>query len=387
MAFGDFPSLAGLNLAGLESGAGVPTGAFGLPKPPGFLQRFNGAFDNVLGQIGGINPAVPEQYRQQLALQQIAALGNSIAAGQGVPAAVGAFFDAGQRGAIGAYQAQALEDARERVRRREGIATQLETQLGPKMGPLAAEVFRSNPGALIPLLAQQGPKPQGPLSPQGKLGADLAALQAAGVGSDDPVAQAILYELNKRDPVGGVGAGERDLKPSDIGGIRKEFTGLSKDFVKIRDAYDRVQSAARSPSAAGDLALIFNYMKILDPGSVVREGEFATAQNAAGVPEQLRAQYNKVISGERLTDATRDDFVSQARGLFQSQAQNQLELESQFGGIAERTGAAREDVVVDFLGNQREEAQIISQGGEYVGKVKGGGSVYRMPDGRQLVVE
>jgi len=34
-------------------------------------------------------------------------------------------------------------------------------------------------------------------------------------------------------------------------------------------------------------------MKILDPGSVVREGEFATAQNSAGIPERIRAKYNR----------------------------------------------------------------------------------------------
>ena len=33
----------------------------------------------------------------------------------------------------------------------------------------------------------------------------------------------------------------------------------------------------------------------------MREGEFATAQNAAGVPDRLRAMYNNVASGQRMT--------------------------------------------------------------------------------------
>ena len=60
-------------------------------------------------------------------------------------------------------------------------------------------------------------------------------------------------------------------------------------------------------------------MKILDPGSVVREGEFATAQNTGSVPEGIRALYNRIISGERLTDQQRADFLGQARNLVQSQ--------------------------------------------------------------------
>ena len=38
------------------------------------------------------------------------------------------------------------------------------------------------------------------------------------------------------------------------------------------------------PDAAGDMALIFSYMKMLDPNSTVREGEYATAQDAGSIP-------------------------------------------------------------------------------------------------------
>jgi hypothetical protein len=65
--------------------------------------------------------------------------------------------------------------------------------------------------------------------------------------------------------------------------LRDDFLKGSKVFVDTKDAYTRIQDSASDPSAAGDLALIFNYMKMLDPGSTVREGEFATAQDSAGV--------------------------------------------------------------------------------------------------------
>lgn len=56
-------------------------------------------------------------------------------------------------------------------------------------------------------------------------------------------------------------------------------------------------------------------MKMLDPGSVVREQEFANAQNAAGVPDQVRNAYNKAISGQRLNPTQRQDFLNQAAQL------------------------------------------------------------------------
>lgn len=101
--------------------------------------------------------------------------------------------------------------------------------------------------------------------------------------------------------------GEREL--------RKEFEGLPdvKQFREVESSYKRINKAATNNSAAGDIALIFNYMKMLDPGSTVREGEFATAQNAAGIPTQIWNVYNKAVSGERLAPEQRQDFLSQAK--------------------------------------------------------------------------
>lgn len=130
--------------------------------------------------------------------------------------------------------------------------------------------------------------------------------------------------------------------------LRKEYSSAAKPFFEVRDAYNRVEQSARAPSAAGDLALIFNYMKMLDPGSVVREGEFATAQNSAGVPERVRAWYNRMISGERLTDEVRSDFVGQARGLYRTQADQYRGLQQQYRGISERSGADPRNTILDY---------------------------------------
>lgn len=102
------------------------------------------------------------------------------------------------------------------------------------------------------------------------------------------------------------------------GALRKEFNSLTGNFRDVYDSYQRVESSAADPSAAGDLALIFNYMKILDPGSAVRETEFANAQNAAGVPEIIRAKWNQLINGERLGDEQRADFLDRARRLYEA---------------------------------------------------------------------
>lgn len=131
---------------------------------------------------------------------------------------------------------------------------------------------------------------------------------------------------------------------------RKEFTSLPqvKAFSEQTSAYGRIIASAEDPSPAGDLALIFNYMKVLDPGSVVREGEFATAQNAGGVDQRVRSLYNNIISGERLTPEQRSDFADRATRLYQEADQQYRSLAGQYSGFATAAGLPVEQVIPDF---------------------------------------
>ena len=125
-----------------------------------------------------------------------------------------------------------------------------------------------------------------------------------------------LYSIDKTtgklSEVTGTGMGEKEREA--ISKARTEFTALPpvKEFNLITSAYGRIITSAKEPTAAGDLALIFNYMKMLDPGSTVREGEFANAQNAGGVDTRARSLYNNIREGTRLTAGQRDDFAKRA---------------------------------------------------------------------------
>jgi len=117
-------------------------------------------------------------------------------------------------------------------------------------------------------------------------------------------------------------------------GLRKEWTSLTKDYREIGNMWAKIREAGTNPTAANDLAMIFGYMKILDPGSVVREGEFANAQNTAGVPGKIRSAYNNVLRGERLNPEQRQEFLQSAYGAVKSQIPVLQGLEQQFTQIA-----------------------------------------------------
>ncbi len=128
-------------------------------------------------------------------------------------------------------------------------------------------------------------------------------------------------------------------------GLRKEFTSITKDFAAINNAYTRIEAADKS--AAGDMALVFNFMKMLDPGSTVREGEYANAQNAAGVPDKVKAYWNQLKNGEILSPAQRADFRKQAKNQFVASKTQHKKRENQFKSIAKKNGFNPDNVVFD----------------------------------------
>lgn len=137
--------------------------------------------------------------------------------------------------------------------------------------------------------------------------------------------------------------------------LRKEFLKQSGEYQKVRDAYTRVQASTREPSAAGDLSLIFNYMKMLDPGSVVRESEFATAAKAGSFGERMQATVGKVLKGERLSVAMRADFLKKSKELFGGAESQHKKREKSYTRIAKRNNLPVMDVVVDITAPPSEE--------------------------------
>ena len=111
---------------------------------------------------------------------------------------------------------------------------------------------------------------------------------------------------------------DRDYLTGSLEKLKKEKTVTQyiearQNFDQIKTLVDRAVSENRELGGSADIAIIFSFMKALDPQSVVREGEFATAQNAGGVIEPIRELNNKIIGGSLLSKELRDSFIDAAR--------------------------------------------------------------------------
>lgn len=134
-----------------------------------------------------------------------------------------------------------------------------------------------------------------------------------------------------------------DKRQERITQLRKEFNDdkTVKDFNTARNSMKQIQNLAamseRLPPddpkrAQADIALVFQFMKVLDPTSTVREGEYANAKNSAGVPDRIRNQYNQLKTGEFLTPTQRQGFVAAAQESYRGLADTYNEKANQYHG-------------------------------------------------------
>jgi hypothetical protein len=104
---------------------------------------------------------------------------------------------------------------------------------------------------------------------------------------------------------------------------------IYKDFNDMKTAYGQVITSLDQGTPIGDVAGATKVMKLLDPGSVVRETELGIAMAASGRMDRLQNYFKLWASGEKLTPTQRDDFKQLSNELYAAagQAYNQKRAE------------------------------------------------------------
>jgi hypothetical protein len=114
------------------------------------------------------------------------------------------------------------------------------------------------------------------------------------------------------DMTGGQKGFENEMK------LRGEFKSepVYKAYTEMQSAYGQINDGLSSESPAGDLAAATKFMKLLDPGSVVRESELGMAMSATGMLDRAKNYAELRMSGKKLTDDQRKDFKKVSDALF-----------------------------------------------------------------------
>lgn len=262
-----------------------------------------------------------------------------------------------QQQAMGKQRLQQAEQAAQDRKSRDELFNQFQTKATSLLSPGGEQIV---PEELNQFAALMAANPQ--LSQQG-----ISLLNATKTDAASRPTQVInrvvngqvhgvLVDKTTGDDIRDLGVSQLPVsvkeKEKDVFGqedkLRDEHTNLSGEFIKVRDSFGRIQESVTDPSAAGDLSLIFNYMKMLDPGSVVRESEFAVAEGSRGAPDIIRSWHLKVLKGERMPPNQRADFVNRANKLYGQQLRSQRDLDKKYTGLANRNELNPQNIVIDF---------------------------------------
>jgi hypothetical protein len=129
--------------------------------------------------------------------------------------------------------------------------------------------------------------------------------------------------------------------------LRADVEPILNKFVDRQTSYKTMEELAAAGEGASDVALLISLFKVYDPTSTVTGGESATLQNAAGVPEGVRAEYNKLISGGALSQKMREDIVRAARAKMDQEITTFGSTLARYNKLANQYGVNAERVIQD----------------------------------------
>jgi hypothetical protein len=168
-------------------------------------------------------------------------------------------------------------------------------------------------------------------------GQPLAGTGQQGIGAVGQFRQQIAPKTTVTVPVdmtGGQKGFENEMK---LGGAFKNEP-IYKEFNDMKAAYSQVVSSLAQGTPIGDVAGATKIMKLLDPGSVVRESELAIAMAASGRLDRLQNYFSLWASGEKLTPTQRDDFKQLSAELYAAAGQAYNQKRDEYFGFGSQYG-------------------------------------------------
>ena len=128
----------------------------------------------------------------------------------------------------------------------------------------------------------------------------------------DPTTGRVIY-----DPTGGAAPQLTSEQLSGINTLRDDAFVAYSEFGQMKDAYGNIQTFYSNPGSVSDKALVVAFAKILDPTSVVREGESAAIANAGSLTEGMRQMLlNTLAGGGNLPPEIRTEILNLSEQLY-----------------------------------------------------------------------
>jgi len=205
---------------------------------------------------------------------------------------------------------------------------------------IVPQTLLASPDRLNALAQALGKTTATPMSTAQRISSGLLAGSAAEKESEKALLAAELAGLKR---------GEERQKTlfSQEGNLREKYVQRSKNYASATEGYSKLRFNVLNAgtSGASDVALVFGFMKTIDPNSTVREGEFATAEQTAGLPDRIVNLYNNLRTGSRLNQTQRNNFLKAGENQYFALQKAQMDLEDEYNRLANAYGLDASRVV------------------------------------------
>jgi hypothetical protein len=241
-----------------------------------------------------------------------------------------------------ALQTQAAEQKVAAGRREQALQTGIEAG---EVTPGQQRVLETR-GFKFVTPGQEGAIGVGILPPEGQEG---PAQQMAFLTPGEVKRQQDLAAQAKRDAqmLAGIEQERAKSRTKQEKTLRSEWLKQSEPSSEAIDGYNKVLASASNPTPTGatDMALLFGFMKSIDPGSVVRESEFKAAKETQPIPERIANLRDQLFKGTQLHPNQRAAILEESKRAVQARLQEQQKIDQEYRRLAERSDADPEDVV------------------------------------------
>lgn len=254
-----------------------------------------------------------------------------------------------QAGMMGQGFGQKLMSGLADPRTRQMLGTLSRTQFGKRIANLATDELGNNATAEY-LEKQPGGKPFADAIRSGALSGEQAYTQWNAQANKKRNVKEVngnLIDVDTGEIIYGdnIKSNLTDEQFQKLKSINADLVKRTKEFGEIRDGFLRIKDLYDNPSGVNDYGLAVAFAKILDPGSVAREGE-VRAVSAAGSPfYAFAAQAKNFFSGQGTLPAkVRNEIMNSANisyGRYKKIAQDAV---ADAQNLAKATG-----VPVEFL--------------------------------------
>ena len=138
------------------------------------------------------------------------------------------------------------------------------------------------------------------------------------------------------------GDGEIIMKTGDVNTINNGVSKLTTEYKAIRSAAKSLERLGELKTGPAQMAIIFKFMKSLDPESTVRESEYDAARDTAGIGEKAWNIAHKALNGVFLSENQVSQFIDAAKTLANAKGEDVRSTVGDYLNTYDITDARRE---------------------------------------------